>query len=102
MNLRTLIPQRHLTVCSLIVLLCAIATFGKTNHETRGSKASSVELSETTFNLRDFGTTGDGVTDDGPALQSALDAIAEAGGGTIFIPAGSYLVATPVIKDFKY
>jgi hypothetical protein len=50
--------------------------------------------------LRDFGAVGDGVTDDGPAFQSALDALAEAGGGTLFIPEGKYAIVTPVTKDF--
>ncbi|HEX5709557.1 MAG TPA: discoidin domain-containing protein [Pyrinomonadaceae bacterium] len=54
----------------------------------------------TTLNLRDFGATGDGITDDGPALQSALDALAAAGGGTLFVPAGRYVIATRVVKDF--
>src|SRR5215203_6905225 len=53
-----------------------------------------------TINLRNFGAVGDGVTDDGPAFQKALDALAAAGGGTLFIPAGKYAIATPVIKDF--
>lgn len=55
---------------------------------------------EDVFNLADFGAVGDGVTDDGPALQSALDAIAESGGGTLFVPAGRYVIITPVEKDF--
>lgn len=54
-----------------------------------------------TVNLRDFGATGDGVTDDGPAFQKALDTLADAGGGTLFIPAGKYVIATPVAKDFS-
>jgi hypothetical protein len=52
------------------------------------------------FNLADFDAVGDGVTDDGPALQRALDALADAGGGTLLIPAGLYLIETPVVKDF--
>lgn len=54
-----------------------------------------------TLNLRDFGATGDGTTDDGPAFQKALDALATAGGGTLFIPAGKYVIATTVSKDFS-
>ena len=53
------------------------------------------------FNLADFDAAGDGVTDDGPALQRALDAVAEAGGGMLFIPAGVYLIETPVIRNFS-
>ncbi|HET8781233.1 MAG TPA: glycosyl hydrolase family 28-related protein, partial [Pyrinomonadaceae bacterium] len=52
------------------------------------------------FNLSDFGAVGDGVNDDGPALQNALDAVAEAGGGTLFIPKGIYKIQTPVVRDF--
>lgn len=53
------------------------------------------------FNLADYGAVGNGIADDGPAFQSALDAVAEAGGGTLFVPAGLYLVKTPVTKDFS-
>lgn len=52
------------------------------------------------FNLADFDAVGDGVTDDGPALQRALDAVAAAGGGTLFIPKGIYKIQTPVVRDF--
>jgi len=52
------------------------------------------------LNLRDFGAVGDGVADDGPAFQSALDALAAAGGGTLFVPEGKYAIVTPVAKDF--
>ena len=61
------------------------------------SSAQTVQI----FNVTDYGATGNGVTDDGPAFQSALDAVAEAGGGTLFVPAGLYLIRTPVIKDFS-
>jgi uncharacterized repeat protein (TIGR03803 family) len=53
------------------------------------------------FNLRVFGAVGDGVTDDGPALQRALNALASAGGGTLVVPAGRYAIASPVSKDFS-
>src|SRR4030095_4053246 len=53
------------------------------------------------FNLQAFGAVGDGVHDDGPALQSALNAIANAGGGTLIVPAGHFALNTPVVKDFS-
>jgi hypothetical protein len=61
---------------------------------------SSAQGGGVTFDLMDFGAVGDGVADDGPALQRALDAAAEAGGGTINVPAGRYSIATPVTRDF--
>jgi hypothetical protein len=54
----------------------------------------------TTINLRDFGAVGDGIADDGPALQSALNALAQAGGGTLYVPPGHYAIVTPVVKQF--
>jgi protocatechuate 3,4-dioxygenase beta subunit len=65
----------------------------------RAPKTSASNQSKT-FNLADFGATGDGQTDDGPALQAAFDALALAGGGTLIVPAGSYAIATPVATDF--
>lgn len=41
------------------------------------------------FNVKDFGATGDGVTDDGPAIQSVIDSV-PASGGTIYFPPGTY------------
>jgi hypothetical protein len=61
----------------------------------------SPTVAENYFDLSAFGAVGDGVADDGPALQSALDAIGDAGGGTLFVPAGRYAIDTPVQKDFS-
>src|ERR1044072_165840 len=63
------------------------------------SRSHSID-SEPPLNLRDFGAVGDGVADDGPAFQSALDALAAAGGGTLYVPQGKYAIVTPVAKDF--
>jgi polygalacturonase len=44
------------------------------------------------MNVRTFTATGDGVTDDRPAIQMAIDATIAAGGGVVFFPAGDYVV----------
>ncbi|PTX95821.1 glycoside hydrolase family 28 protein [Opitutus sp. ER46] len=46
---------------------------------------------EATFNVRAFGATGDGRTLDSPAINRAIEAAAQAGGGTVVFPAGEYL-----------
>ncbi len=43
------------------------------------------------FNVRDYGAAGDGKNLDSLAINQAIDAAAKAGGGTVFVPAGTYL-----------
>jgi len=45
----------------------------------------------TTYNVRQFGATGDGTTIDSDAINRAIDAAAANGGGTVYFPAGYYL-----------
>jgi hypothetical protein len=47
-----------------------------------------------TINVLDYGAKGDGTTDDGPAIQLAIDALPN--GGSVFIPEGEYLLSTGV------
>ena len=51
------------------------------------------------FNIRDFGARGDGVTLDTSALQRAIDAVAQGGGGTVFVPAGQYVIGSIFLRD---
>jgi polygalacturonase len=51
----------------------------------------SLPLCAATFNVRDYGATGDGKTLDTAAIQKAVDAASAAGGGTVLIPAGNFL-----------
>jgi polygalacturonase len=52
-----------------------------------------------TCNPRDFGAKGDGTTKDTVALQSAIDACAAQGGGTVQVNAGTYVSAPIVLKN---
>lgn len=44
--------------------------------------------------VRAFGATGDGVTDDSASIQEAIDYIVANGGGTVFFPTGVYKIGT--------
>lgn len=46
---------------------------------------------QTVFNVRSFGAVGDGTNLDSPAINQAIQAASAAGGGTVFVPAGTYL-----------
>ena len=52
-----------------------------------------------TFNPRDFGAVGDGSKLDTAAIQAAIDAAANAGGGTVVLPPGTYLSGTLFLKS---
>lgn len=54
------------------------------------NSAYAVDLS-----VKDFGAKGDGKNDDRAAIQSAVDAINKAGGGTINFPEGIYIISAP-------
>lgn len=49
-------------------------------------------------NVRDFGATGDGVTDDAPAIELALAAMGSVGsnGGVLYFPKGTYRAASDI------
>jgi polygalacturonase len=52
-----------------------------------------------TYNVRDFGAVGDGKTLDSPAINHAIEACAQAGGGTVFFSGGTYLSGSIRMKS---
>ena len=45
-----------------------------------------------TYSVKDAGATGDGVTNDATAFQDAIDTAFAAGGGTVYVPDGTYII----------
>lgn len=72
-----------------------LRTFAK--ESARGALNTSAA---TNVDLKNYGAVGNGVANDAPALQEALDDLAAAGGGTLNVPAGKYRLATPVSSEF--
>ena len=50
--------------------------------------------------VRDFGAAGDKQNNDGPAIQRAIDACAEDGGGMAYVPAGDYLCGGLQLRSY--
>ena len=48
------------------------------------------------FNVRDYGAVGNGVTDDAAAIRAAITAAGDAGGGEVIIPTGTYIMLTRI------
>ena len=50
-------------------------------------------------NVRSYGALGDGQTLDTAALQAAIDACHQQGGGTVWVPAGQYVTGSLFLRD---
>lgn len=61
---------------------------------TISSIVTRLNLTAKVFNVLSYGATGDGTTDDTSAIQAALNAAEAAGGGTVFLPKGTYQIST--------
>lgn len=51
------------------------------------------ELTLGVYHVRRYGAKGDGVTDDTVAIQEAIDAANDAGGGVVVVPPGTHLIS---------
>ncbi|SDU27760.1 Glycosyl hydrolases family 28 [Verrucomicrobium sp. GAS474] len=79
------------------LLLAGLGLFGWASLLAVGAHGEGDETRR--FNVRDFGAVGDGVTKETLAIQKALDACAEAGGGEVLFPEGTYLTGSIELKS---
>lgn len=73
--------KRIIVILNLLSLFLLLACSGHSSH---------------IFNVLDYGATGDGVTDDSEAIQSAIDDCAKAGGGQVLFPGGYTYMSGPL------
>ncbi|HEY5253256.1 MAG TPA: glycosyl hydrolase family 28-related protein [Acidobacteriaceae bacterium] len=52
-----------------------------------------------TLNVRDYGATGDGKTNDRVALQETIDRCGVFGGGEVVVPAGNYITGALALRS---
>jgi polygalacturonase len=55
------------------------------------SLAAGQQVTSPVINIKSYGAAGNGKTNDTKAINDAVEAAANAGGGTVFFPAGTYL-----------
>lgn len=70
--------------------------FLRVAHQEDGTLKAHVSV----HNVRDFGAAGDGTTDDSPAFGAAL-AAAAATPKPVYVPAGTYRLASRVVSDLQ-
>ena len=61
-------------------------------HNSDGTLNSVIDA----YNVKDYGAKGDGTTDDTTAIQNAFNAVSTAGGGLVFFPQGTYVIASDI------
>ena len=49
------------------------------------------------YSAQAYGATGNGTTDDTASIQAALNAAYAAGGGTVYLPTGNYLISSKLL-----
>src|ERR1700676_1370277 len=86
--------MKTLSLIVAAVLVAGCASSSDTPGNASAPFAVPVPVTGRTFNVRDFGTKGDGTSKDTLALQKALDACVAAGGGEVLVPAGNYLTGS--------
>ncbi|MBC2608068.1 glycoside hydrolase family 28 protein [Pelagicoccus albus] len=80
-------------ILSLFIAVTSSLTWGQSSieHENLSSKSR--------FLVTEFGAVGDGETMNTEAIQSAIDAAVEAGGGTVVLPEGVFASGSIFLKD---
>lgn len=67
-----------------------LSSVGATSTELRVNSSGALYYAANVVNVKDYGATGNGVTDDTAAIQNAINAVTT-NGGTVFFPSGHYI-----------
>ena len=70
----------------------------ETRRASIGQLATRI-LADRALHVRDFGAVGDGLADDAPAIQAAVNALAASGGGVLLFGPRHYRLASQVVVD---
>jgi len=60
---------------------------------------AQAEVAMPIWNVRQYGAVGDGLALDSQAIQKAIDSCAEAGGGTVYFPVGTFRAGTIILRS---
>ncbi len=72
---------------------------GAETEQAAGTPPGSNSVGARVYNIRDFGAKGDGTTLDTAAIQAAIDACTGDHGGTVLVPAGTFLISPIELKS---
>lgn len=72
------------------------AAIGSTLHESvygPGGSPCPPLAQHCCINVKHYGATGDGASDDTASIQAAIDAVNAQGGGCVYVPGGTYMIS---------
>jgi polygalacturonase len=78
-------------LCLSILLTSCLSAFQQGQAQAEFAIPTLPSIPNKIFNIKDFGALGDNQTDNTVAIQSAIAAAQNAGGGKVIIPAGTFL-----------
>ncbi len=82
-----------------ILKLSPLALAATVGHMSMADAQTESHPAEAVFNVRTYGAAGDGKAVDTPAINKAIEAVANVGGGTLIFPAGTYVCFTIRLKS---
>ena len=98
----------ELTTANPITIGTSSITFDNTSAISYGLTDAEVSAGVTPtsyyyppYNVKRYGATGDGSTNDRAALQAAIDVAEAAGGGAVFLPEGTYRITATLTVPNK-
>ena len=93
--------RQWLAQIPLPAVAAVVGTMATSIPHARAAQTASTasNLGARIYNIRDYGAKGDGTTLDTAALQAAIDACTVDGGGTVLVPAGTFLIGTTELKS---
>lgn len=96
--------MKNKTRCSHVVLVAALlfaAGCRDSATDATNQLVPPVQDDVVIHAVEDFGAKPDGISDNEPALQRALDHASSLGGGTVLLAAGVYGISLPLIVDSR-
>jgi polygalacturonase len=102
-SLKEQIMKSSAILTVVMSVLIAMSCFGSSNiciaADSESPLKGDLQPSRGVYNVYDYGAAGDGKTLDSPAINRAIEACAEAGGGTVCLSAGTYLSGSIRMKS---
>jgi hypothetical protein len=90
------VSRNSLRNMAFLAAVCLAGLGAVTAQQAWAAGASNDHRSTHHFNVRDFGATGDGTTNDAPAVDRAIVTASASGAGTVDFPAGTYLAGSSI------